>query len=194
MNLSRSFLLSFALLPLMIFSQEVDSCLMYKSDTVCFVGDTISENCIWSEGNHSWVCYDIVEKPIYDSILCRYKIVGIDTCILLTKKVIHHGQVRKHFQTFYLIHVMPLDERFAFTIITLKKYLGKKRCRTLMKVGNEYELTLCSTGDDWRNRMDYLDRIAIVQLNDLIVYVGNTSARRFEIVTSPNIQSHYYIP
>lgn len=182
------------LLPFMAFSQEVERCLIHKSDTVFFVGDTISENCIWSEENHSWICYDIVEKPIYDSILCRYKIVGIDTCILLTIKTTNHRQEKKQFKTFYLIHLMPLDESFAFTIITLKKFSGKKRYRTPLKVGNEYELTLYSTGDDWRNRMDYLDRIAIVQLNDFIVFVGNTSARRFEIVTSPNVQSQYYIP
>ena len=124
----------------------------------------------------------IFEEAVYDSVLCSYVIVAIDT---------NPWNYKEDFKKFNLIHVADKTGQFMFTIVTF--FEDTLDCSTPLQIGTWYDLRLRSVGDNdilWRS--NYLDRTFEFSVNGKNVFIGSRMLK-FRVVTTESIKDLFYV-
>ncbi len=122
------------------------------------------------------------EEAVYDSVLCSYKVVAIDT---------NPRNYKDDFKKYNLIHVTDRTQRFMFTIVTFCE--DTLDCSHPIQIGEWYDLRLRSVGDNellWRTT--YLDRTFEFSTKGHHVFIGSRQLK-FRVVTTDSIKDLFYV-
>lgn len=145
------------------------------------------DTCILETEKYYWILHEnldtiVFEEAIYDSILCTYKVVAIDT---------NPRNLTEDSKKYNLIHVTDRTERFMFSIVTFCE--DSIDCSSPLQIGAWYNLRLKSVGDNdilWRT--DYLDRTFEFFTNGKKVFIGSRTPK-FRVVVSDSIKDLFYV-
>lgn len=124
----------------------------------------------------------ILEEAMYDSVLCSYKVVAVDT---------NPWNYKDDFKKYNLIHVTDRTQRFMFTIVTFCE--DTLDCSHPIQIGEWYDLRLRSVGDNelfWRTT--YLDRSFEFSTKGHRVLIGSRTLK-FRVVTTDSIKDLFYV-
>ena len=124
----------------------------------------------------------VFEEAVYDSVLCSYKVVAIDT---------NPCDLKKDFEKYNLIHVTDRTQRFMFTIVTFCE--DSLDCSHPIQIGEWYDLRLRSVGDNellWRTT--YLDQTFKFSTKGHHVIIGSRELK-FRVVTTDSIKDLFYV-
>lgn len=146
-----------------------------------------SDTCYLKTEKYYWTSYSfsdtiVFEEAVYDSILCSYKVVAIDT---------NPRNYREDFKKYNLIHVTDRTQRFMFTIVTFCE--DTLDCSFPIQIGTWYDLRLRSAGDNelfWRTT--YLDRTFEFSTKGHRVFIGSKTPK-FRVVTTDSIKDLFYV-
>lgn len=146
-----------------------------------------SDTCILETEKYYWIIDEIpdtivFEEAVYDSIICTYKVVAIDT---------NPRNYTDDSKKYNLIHVTDRTNRFMFSIVTFCE--DSLDYSSPLQIGTWYDLRLKSVGDNdilWRT--DYLDRTFEFFINGKYVFIGSRTPK-FRVVVSDSIKDLYYL-
>ena len=122
------------------------------------------------------------EEAMYDSVLCCYKVVAIDT---------NPGNYNEDSKKFNLIHITDKSGQYMFTIVTFCE--DTIDCGLPLQIGAWYDLLLRSVGDNdlfWRT--NYLDRTFEFSINGKKILIGSRMLK-FRVVITDSIKDLFYV-
>ena len=169
-------LLIFKIILILGLTLSIEHCYAQARDT-CFLE---TEKIHWViESIPDTICF---EEAVYDSVLCSYYVVAIDT---------NPNGCKDDSRKFNLIHVTDRTNLFMFSIVTFCEDIPD--CSTPIQIGKWYDLRLRSVGDNdlfWRT--NYLDRPFEVTINDKNVFIYSRTLK-YRVVTTDYIKDLFYI-
>ena len=157
--------------------------IVYRQPCVAQISDT----CYLATEKYYWMSKSfpdtiVFEEAVYDSVLCSYKVVAIDT---------NPWNYNEDSEKYNLIHVTDRTQRFMFTIVTFCE--DTLDCSVPIQIGGWYNLRLRSTGDDelfWRTT--YLDRTFEFSTKGHRVFIGSRTLK-YRVVTTDSIKDLFYV-
>lgn len=158
------------------FTYCVESCSAQTADT-----------CFLKTEKHYFIIEEIpdtivFEEALFDSILCTYKIVAIDT---------NPRNLKDDSKKYNLVHVTDRTQCFMFTVVTFCE--DTLDCSIPIQIGEWYNLRLRSVGDNelfWRTT--YLDRTFEFSTKKHHVFIGSRTPK-FRVVTTDSIKDLFYV-